>query len=843
MNRSISLLQKTSPYLLAVLIAACSQKKTALESHPIVPAGYLIHYEKPGSNDFSNIKKHKERSDAGYMQEALPLGNGRLGLMFNGGVEEEYLLINEITLWMNAKRGMGEAEQSSVRMGSYKNFPKVQQAYQEERFGIGENSMEAIATKYIATQEPLGNYGPFTNLTVRTGHDANAVSNYQRSLDIQNAIGRVSYDLDGTHYTREYFCSHPDQLIAMKYTSNDNPLDLQLQIGTEHQVVEYQKQDHAVVLIGMGHMEKDSVYFAQTLKIDPGKGNVAIGEAGSISIQNTQEAKVYLSAYTDYLPTYPSFKGRDFINDSKKEIADFYAAGADYDKLKQTHQQGFSSIINQLELVLDYEPSGLSTDSLLDAGGSVEYDNLYFNYGRYLQLSCSRDAPVPSNLQGLWNTETKPMWNCDYHTDINVAMNYWMVETANMPNSFDPYVAWMKILAESGQHTAKEAYGVDRGWSIGLNSNIFGFTAPNVHGRRMQQAGAWLSQHLFEHYAFGRDKEFLQEVYPIMKGAAAFYLDFLAPWKDGTLVVYPTWSPENAYLDEEHGKLNKQAYGATFEQQIVLNLFTDCLEAATILGVDKDFIKEIEATIPKLNPQKIGRFGQIQEWPDDRDKEGDSHRHMSHLFAMHPGRDWSPLTTPELAAASKVVLNTRGKGEGWSTAWKATLWARMLKGEKAHAYYRQLLETSTYSNLFNFRYPIQIDGNFGGAASVCEMLLQSHLRSSNEEATTVKEAAYVAYQPSENDSLTYRPMVPDTPLFEAPYILHLLPALPKAWANGEVKGLRARGGLEVDMVWKENQLTSAKITAKQNTTFRIFVSDKLSPNITLEKGESHLIQP
>jgi len=816
---------------------SCSQQVVSLNETP--PNGYLLHYNQPASNNLEAIKKHKERSDAGYMQEALPIGNGRLGMMFSGGIDEEYLLINEITLWMNSKRGMDIVAQSGVRMGSHKNFEKVQQVYREEHFGTGANSMEAISTKYMATKEPLGNYGPFTNMTISTGHDATAVKAYERSLDIHSGVGKVSYQLDGTNYSREYFCSHPDDLIAMRYTSDGAPLNLAVQIETLHRVVEYQAKENQLLLVGKAHMELDSISFAQALKIDAGKGKVEIGKNGRITITNATDVKIYLTGYTDYMPVYPNFKGRDYVGDSQKKIEN----STNYEALKQTHQADFSAIMNQCQLDLAYKPSGLQTDKLLDASGSVEYDNLYFNYGRYLQLSCSRDAPVPSNLQGLWNTETKPMWNCDYHTDINVQMNYWMVETANMPESFDPYVSWMKILATAGQHVAKEAYGVQRGWSIGLNGNIFGFTAPNVHGRRMQQGGAWLSQHLFEHYAFDQDKDYLKEVYPIMKGAAEFYLDFLAPWKDGTLVVYPTWSPENSFFDEEHGSLNKQAYGATFEQQMVLNLFTDCIEAATILGIDERFKKELAEIIPRMSPQKIGRFGQIQEWPDDRDKEGDTHRHVSHLFALHPGRDWSPLTTKKLAEATRIVINTRGKGEGWSAAWKSNIWARLHEADLAHQSYRGLLEESTYSNLFNFRYPLQIDGNFGGTSAVCEMLLQSHLRSVHPEETTIDKAAYVAYQQDEQISNHYLPLVPDVSLIGAPYILQLLPALPTAWADGTVKGLRARGGLEVDMTWQNGQLTTANITAKHNTTFRVFANGKLSKNIILERGENYNWKP
>ncbi|MEQ8556505.1 MAG: glycoside hydrolase family 95 protein [Cyclobacteriaceae bacterium] len=806
-------------------------------------AGFMLRYSQPGSSDLENIKRHRERDNAGYMQEALPIGNGRLGLMFSGGIAEEYLLINEITLWMNSKRGMDPVAQSSVRMGSHKKFGKVQQAYQEERFGTGENSMEGISTKYMATQEPLGNYGPFTNLTITTGHDPAQVTDYERYLDIRQGVGGVHYKHGNTTYTREYFCSYPDDMIGMRYTSDGAPMDLQLQVGTEHRVVEYQVDKNQLLLVGKAHMEQDSMEFAQLIRVEAGNGLVQFDEIGGIQITRANEVVIYLTGYTDYLPIYPGFKGRDHVGACRKTMDDLLFASASYRSVKQTHIDDFSGLIDQCQLKLAHQPAELTTDKLLDLGGSVELDNLYFNFSRYLQLSCSRGAPVPSNLQGLWNTETKPMWNCDYHNDINIQMNYWMVEPANLTQSFDPYVKWLKVVAEGGRHVASEAYGVDRGWSTGLNGNIFGFAAPNEHGRRMQQSGAWLSQHLFEHYAFGQDKAYLKEVYPLMKGAAEFYVDFLAPWKDGSLVVYPTWSPENSYFEAEYGRLNKQAYGASFEQQIVLNLFTDCIEAATILDVDDDFIQTLKEIIPKLCPQKIGRFGQLQEWPDDRDKPDDKHRHMSHFFGLHPGRDWSPYSSPKLTDAIRVTLGIRGKGEGWSVAWKSSLWARMLEGDKAHEAYRLLLTNSTYSNLFNFHFPIQIDGNFGGGAAVCEMLLQSHLRSIDGNEMDIEKAAFKAYRQDSEVPNHYVPVVPDASLIEAPYILHLLPALPTAWADGAVDGLRARGGLEVDMTWSRGQLSSATITATKATTFRTLVDQTLSKNIRLKAGESYTWQP
>ena len=580
-------------------------------------------------------------------------------------------------------------------------------------------------------------------------------------------------------------------------------------------------------------MVKDNVQFMQLVHVDAIDGEVEAKKDGSVKVSGASEVYIYLAGCTDYLPKFPTFKGRDFRGDCETTINDAIPLG--YEALKKAHVDDFGSIMKRCRLELDFETSGKTTDNLVKSE-SRELENLYFNYSRYLQLSCSRDAPVPSNLQGLWNASLKPIWNCDYHTDINVSMNYWMVETANLSESFSPLKNWIEVLAESGEYTARETFQIENGWSMGLNGNVYGFTAQNEHGRRAQQAGHWLSQHLFEHYAFSGDKEYLESVYPIIKGAAEFFVEYLAPWKDGTLVVYPTWSPENNYLK---GRLNKQTYGASWDQQLVLNLFTDCIESSLILDRDPEFRKKLQEIIPKLCPQKIGQYGQLQEWPEDWDDPKNKHRHISHLIALHPGRDISPLTTPELHQAALVTMKQRGDlSTGWSTGWKTCFWARLHNGEKSHQLYRFLTSKRAYPNMFDYHPPFQIDGNFGGAAGVCEMLLQSHLRSVNNDAKTIQEAAFVAYRQDAETPKHFVPVVPDESLADAPYILHLLPALPPQWDRGSVTGLRARGGIEVDIVWEANQLQSANLRATRDCQFRVYSDGQLSELVTLKKGET-----
>ncbi|MDB4766344.1 glycoside hydrolase family 95 protein [bacterium] len=797
---------------------------------------YVLRYDTPAKDNFAVNGKGRGKG-LGFIQTALPLGNGRLGAMFSGGIDTEHLLINDITLWMNTKRGQDEIAQSGTRTGGKEALEIVREAYREGKYGTKADGMESLATDHLSTKEKLGNYAPFSDVLISTGHDAAQVEDYQRQLDVSTGLGTVSYSIGDGNFKREFFCSHPHDVVVARYTAEGATMDLVLKTSTKHKQAKITAEGNQITLVGAANMIQDDVEFVQILQVDAGDGKIKTESDGSIKISGATEITFYLAGYCDYLPVYPTFKGRDYRVDCEKAIAAATSAG--YEALKQAHVDDVSTLMNRCGLELDFQSTGVTTDKLISDGGGLELENLYFNYSRYLQMSCSRGAPVPSNLQGLWNDSLKPAWNCDYHTDINVQMNYWMVDPANLSESFQPFAEWTKMLSESGVHTARETFGVDKGWSVGVNGNVFGFTAQNVHGRRNQQAGHWLCQNLFDHYAFTQDREYLEEIYPTLKGAAQFFVEYLAPWKDGTLVVYPTWSPENAYLVKKYGKLNKQTYGAAWDQQLVLGLFTDCIEASTVLGRDEAFRKSLQEMIPKLCPEKIGQYGQLQEWPEDWDDPKNKHRHISHLIALHPGRDISPLTTKELYEAALVTMEHRGdQSTGWSTGWKTCFWARLHNGDRAHKIYRFLTAKRAYPNLFDFHPPFQIDGNFGGAAGVCEMLLQSHLRSINENANSIEDAAFVAYQKSPSNDKHYQPVVPDESLSEAPYILHLLPALPSQWSDGKVHGLGARGGFEVDMEWAAGKLKSATVRAKRDGKFRLYVDGELTPTIELKKGQS-----
>lgn len=800
------------------------------------PGSSKLYFRQPAAVDiFPDAKRAEKTRGKKFMGQALPLGNGRLGAMFSGGIDVDYIAFNEITLWMNSSRGLNDVEQSGVVPGAHKHLETVRQAARNRHFGITKGSVEALGTQYLATKQKLGNYAPFADLKITTSHNPLLAQNYSRTLDLSTGVASVSYNINGVQYSREYFCSFPDDLCVIKIKAEKGLFDATITATTTHKQKTVQSEGHDIRLLAAAPMEQgDDMQFIQAARAIPSEGRIEPTKAG-LKVSGTSELVIYTTGYTDYLPVYPSFQGRAFEADTANTLNLAEAKG--YEAIKLSHIADVSELMGRTQLNLNVKPSELPTDQLVSKGDPLELYQLYFNYARYLHISSSRNAPVPSNLQGLWNTLEKPPWNSDYHTDINIQMNYWLAETTNLPETFSPYIEWTKMQAESGQHASRETFGVNKGWSIGLNGNIFGFAAQSSHGRRMQQGSHWVAQHLFEHYAFNQNRGYLAEIYPVLQGACEFFTQHLAPWKDGSLLVYPTWSPENYFLPQEFGKLNKQSWGASYDQQLLVNLFTDCIQASLILDKDPEFRRRLQALIPQLTPQKINAYGYIQEWPENLDEPTNTHRHLSHLIALHPGRDISPLTTPALAQASATQLKVRVKEGSWPGAWRAALWARLRKGDNALHYYHGVIYAMHNTNMLNGD-PWQIDGNLGAAAAVSEMLLQSHLRSIHPNASDIEKAAFIAYRESAHHSNHHHGVTPPDELASAPYILDLLPALPSSWPDGSVTGLKARGGYTVDLQWAEGKLTQATISTKKQGSFRIFYNGYLSKTLTLDEGES-----
>jgi alpha-L-fucosidase 2 len=695
-----------------------------------------------------------DKSAADWEKEALPIGNGRMGAMIFGGVDSERVQISEKSLWTG-----GPGTEGGYDYG----LPKDSQAALMKSIGKKLVDGATLAPEDVARQlgrkmHNYGDYQSFGDLVIERDADSSPVTNYRRELDLADGVARVKFTQGGANLAREYFVSYPDQVIVAHWTSS----------GTQKLRVRFTMPDNRSVetrtdktrIRVTGALKSNGLRYAAILRVLTDCGSVTADEY-SLRVESSCPITFIVGARTNYQMRYPDYRAAG-------EPADVAAADvlratdARHDALLARHEDDYRALFGRVSLVLGSQDSGQPTDLMRAAYGKGNspldrwIETLYFNYGRYLLIASSRSGSLPANLQGVWNDKATPPWNADYHVNINLQMNYWPAESANISETTAPLFDFVDHLLPPGRLAAQRYFGA-RGWTMFLNTNAWGYVGPIDWPTAFWQpeASAWLAQHFWEHYLYTRDENFLRtRAWPVMKQASEFWLDALVKDPhDGKLVVSPSYSPE-------HGPFTA---GASMSQQIVADLFENSRDAANRSG-DPAFAKRLDAALAQLDRGlRIGSWGQLQEWKADIDDAKEDHRHVSHLFALHPGHAIDPERNPELAAAARKTLDARGDAStGWSRAWKINFWARLRDGDRAHKLLEGLLRDSTLPNLWDTHPPFQIDGNFGATAGMIEMLVQSQSG-----------------------------------------VIDILPALPKAWPRGSVNGIRARGDATLSVSWDE----------------------------------------
>lgn len=782
--------------------------------------------------------------------ESSPLGNGRLGAMLFGGVTEERIVLNESGMWSGSPQ---EADRTDAAAA----LPEIRRLLLEGKNAEAEKLVNESFTcagkgsgRGRGANHPYGSYQVLGDLNLKFVHAGvgKPFTEYRRSLNLDEAIARLSYVQDGVFYTREGFVSGPDEVFVLTLSA-DKPGALSFDVTlnrSERATVRAAGADELALEGALSDGKGgENVRFAARVRVVHVGGSVRV-EGTTLQVREADEVVIYVAGVTDI--GNRSFAGRKIEDVTKTAAEDVRRAvgtpglGPRLAALRGSHVRDYQKWFNRVSLQLgpvDSPARNLSMPERLKAFAEGTPDPglaaLYFNFGRYLLISSSRPGGLPANLQGIWADGINTPWNGDWHLNINVQMNYWLAEVGNLSELHTPLFALIQSLTGPGAKTAKSYYGAG-GWVAHVITNPWGFTSPGESAQwgSTSSGSAWLCSHLWEHWLFTGDRKFLAEAYPILKGSAQFYLDMLiAEPKHGWLVTAPSNSPENLFQMADGTKAHI-CLGATMDEQLVRYLFAATSEAAGILGVDAAFATELDEKRAKLAPTRIGSDGRVMEWLEEYAEPEPHHRHVSHLWGLFPGNEIDARTMPELAAASRKTLDARGDaGTGWGTAFKLGMWARLGDGERAYDLLREHLQPARpsekpgvwtggiYPNLFGAHPPFQIDGNLGGPAVIAEMLLQSPI----EPGAGSKERG--AGSTEQGDGRTE---------------IILLPALPKAWPEGSVKGLRARGGYEVDLSWREGMLTGVKVRADRDGAVTVRYGDKGWP-VKLLAGKEWSLQP
>ena len=756
---------------------------------------------------------------ASYFEDALPIGNGRIGGMVYGGVQQERISLNESTLWA------GYPTDPNMNPAAKNYLPLIREALFAGDYKKADSLTRFIQGKFSASYAPLGNL--FIDFGIK---DA---TQYERQLDFNTGVHSVTFQSGGTTYTREIFVSHPDNVMMIKLkSSGKNKLNLKVSFNSllrnkvEAELGAFLPFKNHLTMRGIapsvaepsyrGDMKNAVQYdssFSMRFTVDAGvfKTNGRVkATSETLHITSATEVILYVTMATSFngFDKNPATNGKDEMQLVAQQVKQL--VGKKYEVIRAKHEQDFSSFYNRLKLDLGQkERRRIATDERLKqfAKGTVDNDllALYFQYGRYLMISASRTPEVPMNLQGIWNEQVRPPWSSNYTININTEMNYWPVETANLSELHTPLFGFIENLSKTGAVTAKSFYGTE-GWVAHHNSDIWAMSNPvGDFGKgdpvwaNWTMGGTWLSTHLWEHFQFSQDTQFLKNTaYPILKEAAKFCLQFLVKDADGKWVTAPSTSPENIFITDK-GLKGAVLFGSTADLAMIRELFSNVIDGAAVLHQDEQFANQVKLVLNEMHPYTIGKKGNLQEWYYDWEDEDPKHRHVSHLFGLYPGTSITIKKTPALADAVKQSLMYRtNNGTGWSIAWKINLWARLQNAERAYdalktilAYYPadknevKMAGGGTYPNLMDAHPPFQIDGNFGATAGIIEMLVQSH------------DGEIV-----------------------------LLPALPDQWKSGSIKGVKARGGFSLDIEWKEGKLSLVKVTPLKGQKTKLVYKDK-----------------